>query len=399
MTLQQLQDYYAQNNLGQFKVYQDPARLGGQNYVYVPGAGSSPGGYFKVDQATLDSLNQSQLVNAGSTLIDKGGGVTSAAFSNPLSGQITNGVISGGPDLISNYYNQAQSQSQQNQEEQRVAQLNAAIKSGNTAAVEKLQPGYTLWNGAFVQSSQVPTLQSNGSTVQNGNVVGPQLPQVVQTVLDGMKSQGLALNPNIPITSQTAQEFLSFAAQNANSFLGQAQKEIAPYYQTQLKLAADTLGKSLGYNENQLLQNEKDIQNKYSDTLKNIGTNAAEKGFALSGERQLNESNLARDTQQAINQGRSALAFQEGNQVGNFAREYGASNLPNIGNSPTPRVLSGQSQFESGPSSPYYQLSPNVYNGLIGSQQFAETSAEQQRASQLEGLQNQQNANARTLSV
>lgn len=363
-------------------------------------------------------------------------------------------------NYLNNAVNQVASKQQQTSQVTQAQQLNQAISSGNTSEVERLSPGYTLYNGAFVQKSQIPSL--TGSSVQNGNVVGTPLtrtladivptktdqvsrdaqgnfflngqhitldqfkqlginadfvqpgqsvslsqatlghegglPQVTQQILDGMKAKGLTLNPNVPITPQTAQEFLSFAANNIGSFLGQAQKEIAPYYATQLKLAADSLGKSLGYNEEQLAQNEKDLQTRYSDTLKQIGVTSADQGFAQSGIRKLQEQNLATITQNDINQGRRNLAYNAGNAVASFAQRYGSTNLPNVGSSSMPRVLAGESNFDtSGPPSPFYQLSPDVYNGLTGSEQFAETSAEQQRASQLEGLYNQQNTLSRTL--
>ena len=44
-------------------------------------------------------------------------------------------------------------------EAQRVQLGNAAIKAGNVADVEKYFPGYTLWNGAFVQKTQIPQLE------------------------------------------------------------------------------------------------------------------------------------------------------------------------------------------------------------------------------------------------
>lgn len=280
---------------------------------------------------------------------------------------------------------------------------------GTGDTVYRDQNGNFYVNGQHITLDQFKTYGINADFVQPGQTVSMSqatlgheggLTNVANQVLQGMAAKGLTINPNLPITAEAAQQFMAFAAKNLNAFLPYAQKEISPYYATQLKLAADTLGRSLGFNEQQLADQEKQLEQQYGNQVRNIGEAAAENGMALSGRRQLQEQQLAQNTQNTINQNRRQLAFNEGNAVGQFAQVYGSNALPSIGGSVAPRVLPGQSNFDfSGQSSPFYSLSPSVYSGLTGSNQFAETSAEQQRASQLENLYNTYNAQQRTLTV
>src|SRR3990167_9250609 len=79
-------------------------------------------------------------------------------------------------DIEGRYGAPLRNKQQQASEEQQASQLNNAISQGNATLVEQLKPGYTIWNGAFVQKSQIPQLQAGGATVQGGNVVGPKVP-------------------------------------------------------------------------------------------------------------------------------------------------------------------------------------------------------------------------------
>ena len=53
-----------------------------------------------------------------------------------------------------------------------------------------------------------------------------------------------------------------------------------------------------------------------------------------------------------------------------------------------PRVLAGEGNFAKGGESPYYTLSDDVYNNLIGSEEFARRGAISSRTSELEGATN-----------
>lgn len=90
----------------------------------------------------------------------------------------------------------AQPQQQFIDQENAAKNVNDAIKSGDVAAVEKASPGYTLYNGAFMQKSQVPIAQANGSTVKDGNVVGPDVPGLGGVPMTA--EQKAAVAPNAP---------------------------------------------------------------------------------------------------------------------------------------------------------------------------------------------------------
>lgn len=210
-------------------------------------------------------------------------------------------------------------------------------------------------------------------------------------VMKKIYDDGKMINPNANITEKSLAEFLAIAG-----------KEINPYYASQLKLASDSLMKNLGYSQQELVSQEQDLQRKYGRSLRELGEGAADIGFAQSGLRKREEAELASETQKAIETGRRSLQYNAGQAVGKFAQQYGGmegfklpgANLPN-----QPRVLPGESQFAAGESSPYYQLSPSVYSGLVGEQEFARRGAISTRASELEGAKNLSQSLTRTLNV
>ena len=71
-------------------------------------------------------------------------------------------------------------------------------------------------------------------------------------LLDEIKARGGTVNPNIEITPETTAEFMKIA-----------EKEIDPYYTTQLKLAREGFLSSVGYDADQVAQSEKQLQAKY----------------------------------------------------------------------------------------------------------------------------------------
>lgn len=221
------------------------------------------------------------------------------------------------------------------------------------------------------------TGSTNTSTGTTTSTLPPELQDLktqLQAYLDKLKANGQGINPNIQITPELAAQFLS-----------QAQSEINPYYAGQLKLAREGLLSSVGYSKDQILQQEQNLQRTYGTNLRQLGESAADNGFALSGLRQRDEGNLATDTQNTIDQGRQALANTTGNAERSFAQQYGTSQLPSIDITGAPRVLAGQANFnQTGTSSPLYTLSPDVYNGLTGSQEYQQRADISNRTSQLE---------------
>lgn len=192
--------------------------------------------------------------------------------------------------------------------------------------------------------------------------------------LSELEKRGQVLNPNIEITPAQAAEFLA-----------KAQNEINPYFQGQIKMAKDSLLASLGYTKEELANTESDLERKYGTSLRTLGENAAETGFAQSGRRIFDENTLAQDTASTIGANRRQFANQAGNLARTFAQTYGTSELPSFNLGAAPQVASGESKFgRSLTESPLYQLSPDVYSGLIGSEEYKRRQAVSSRASELE---------------
>ena len=216
---------------------------------------------------------------------------------------------------------------------------------------------------------------------------------ITRTVLDGLAQKGLVINPNVDITPEKAAEFLAMAQKNIDAFLPQAQKELAPYYASQLALAKDALYQNLGYTADEVQRKEQDITRQYGQNVRTVGETAADVGFAQSGLRTRNEANLAYDTQNSIDSARRKLAYDSSSAVKTFAQDWGSSNL---GGAPTikaaPRVIAGGGVAQDNTDNALYQLSDNVYQGLIGTKQYEQRAAEQGRAAELEGAYRSYNA-------
>ena len=108
---------------------------------------------------------------------------------------------------------------------------------------------------------------------------------------------------------------------------------------------------------------------------------------------------MAQAAQQQIETGRRNLAFEQGTRAREFAQLYGAQQpAPTI--NAAPRV--GVEGFErGGAETPLYELSPDVYSGLIGTKEFERRGVTQSRASELEQVFREQEAikQARTLNL
>lgn len=199
--------------------------------------------------------------------------------------------------------------------------------------------------------------------------------------LKRLEQNGKVLNPNVTLTPEKVAEFMA-----------KASSEIQPFYANQLKVAKDQFLTSLGYSAAQIQNQERQLEQTYGINLRTLGEDAAERGFAQSGLRQRDERQLATDTQNTIDTNRQSLAYNAGNAARSFAGLYGTQQTPSFGLSKAPRVLAGQSSFqrELG-DSPFYELSPSVYAGLKGSEQFQQEADTRTRASELEAAFNTQN--------
>lgn len=257
--------------------------------------------------------------------------------------------------------------------------------------------------GQTVPTASLPGGQSSGATTGSGgykpvNFDLSKIPaelrpmfQELQNYMNELQKRGQVLNPNVEITPEKVAEFMA-----------QAQREIDPYYATQLKLAREGFLRSAGFASEQVQRIEKDLERKYGQQVRQIGEQAADQGFAMSGLRQEDERTLAEDTQGVIDENRRNLSFQTGSTAREYAKAFGAPDfdIPTISNAP--RVLPGVGKFDTGDGpSPLYELSNSVYDGLVGEQEFQRRTAVSARASELESALRQKNATEqlRTLTI
>ena len=206
----------------------------------------------------------------------------------------------------------------------------------------------------------------------------------MQQFLSELQKRGQSINPDVQITPERVAEFMRQAQSDIGTFMPYAEKEILPYYETQLKLAREGFLTSLGYSQQELLQNEQDLERKYQKNIQQIGEQAAERGFALSGGRQKEERETAEEAQRQVGFGRQRFGLQTGEKARQFAQTYGTAQLPTPTISAAPKV--GLEGFERRPEQEaVYTLSPEVYEGLIGSEEFAKRGALRGRAAEIEG--------------
>uniref|UniRef100_A0A7V3JAP3 LysM peptidoglycan-binding domain-containing protein n=1 Tax=candidate division CPR3 bacterium TaxID=2268181 RepID=A0A7V3JAP3_UNCC3 len=170
-------------------------------------------------------------------------------------------------------------------------------------------------------------------------------------------------------------------------FLKQAEQEVDPYYKTQLALAREEFLRQLGYSKEEILRQEEELERQYGKQLRTIGEEMAEKGFALSGPRLLEERELAETTQRQIEQARRSAQFAAGTAARTFAQQWGypETTIPTI--SATPRVLAGEPTFERPAGEiPFYEISPEVYSGLVGEKEWEKKGEIKRRAAELEQI-------------
>ena len=196
----------------------------------------------------------------------------------------------------------------------------------------------------------------------------------LDTYLKELQKKGQVLNPNIEITPAKVAEFTA-----------QAEREINPYFSGQLKLSRESLLSSLGYSADEIVRNEQALEKKYGQQVRDIASSAAEQGLAQSGLRARQEQELASDFGEQIGQTRRKFAETAAGAARTFAQQYGGRDLPSFQIAGAPTVGAGELKFDrpQGPSN-LYQLSPDLYDNLVGEQEFARRGAVSQRSSQLE---------------
>ncbi|MFZ2151694.1 MAG: hypothetical protein WAV09_01145 [Minisyncoccia bacterium] len=236
------------------------------------------------------------------------------------------------------------------------------------------QTSQTTQGGA---ASQLPTAENYGLTGQNAQTF-----DLLKGYLEKLTTNGQSINPNVEITPERVSEFMKQAQSNIDEFIPYASKEIKPFYENQLKIAREGFLRSAGYSQQQLVEHEAELERKFSETQKGIGESAAESGFAQSGMRFRQERENVDATQRALGQARSQVGNQVTGLASTFAQNFGTANLPQMNIGSTPQV--GDNSFTRNGSSPFYQLSPETYNGLKGEQEFGQEAAIRSRAAELE---------------
>lgn len=248
----------------------------------------------------------------------------------------------------------------------RVAEYNAS-RSGSTGA------------------TPMPTVQPTGNSEFDA-MLGS-----LEEYLNELEKRGQVLNPNIKIDAKTVAQFTK-----------QAEQEINPYYKGQLKMARESLLANAGFSRDEVLRTEQELERQYQQNFRQVGESAADRGFALSGIRNREEGDLATATQQTLDQNRRNLQFKTENAAREFAQLYGTDNMPSLSIGAAPSITGGETGFtRQGSSRNLYQLDPNVYQGLIGSQEFERRGAVRNRTSQLESAfrGNQALTQARSLTL
>ena len=170
--------------------------------------------------------------------------------------------------------------------------------------------------------------------------------KILKPYLDQLAKMGQMINPNIPITKEHAAEFLA-----------SAQRDVEPYYSSQLKVARQSLLSSLGFSKEETLAKEKNLERQYGLDVRKLSEQAAEIGFTFSGRRQEVERQLAEQAQADIESGRRSLGYGSEQLASAYGLKYGGANIPQETISQAPRALPGETSFaRSGTNQPLYQL-------------------------------------------
>jgi len=196
-----------------------------------------------------------------------------------------------------------------------------------------------------------------------------------QKLLDELAKQGNTVNPNIEITPEKAAEFMQ-----------KAESEINPYYAGQLKLAKEDFLTSVGYDRDSILRLEQGYADQYKKGFKQIGETAADTGFALSGRRIGQETDIDTATNRQIQENRIGLQGRAGELMRTFQRQYAGlpgfeAQTATIEKAPT---VGGGAFNTSTESTPLYNLDPSIYDKLIGEQEYLRRAATKTRQSELE---------------
>ena len=250
------------------------------------------------------------------------------------------------------------------------------IAGGNFTLAEAQQAlGVTTETPRTLEPTAPVTGGQTGQIVtQTGQPEFDSLLENLRSFLADLQRRGQVINPNIEITPERLAEFMSLAEQ-----------EINPFFASQLRLAREGFLQDLGFGTEEILAQEQEAERLHRQSLRSLGEEAAETGFALSGRRQTAERELAETTQLGLERGRRRFEFGAGQAARQFAGLFGGgeTTIPTIPG--TPQAIPGERSFErTGGVSPLFELNPDVFDRLIGEREFERRGAVRSRASDLE---------------
>jgi hypothetical protein len=224
------------------------------------------------------------------------------------------------------------------------------------------------------ERTEEPTAKE--ATDRPGSVTGnkqlDEMLSVLRQQMEEMRARGQSVNPNIEITPERIAQFLT-----------QAEQEINPYYQSQLKMAKEGYLSSVGYTRDEILRLEEDLTRKFKTGHRTLGEGMAEQGFTLSGMRQREERELAEGAQRQAEATRAAAAFQEQQRARQLASEWGTGAVSEFKLPEAPKFTASGQVIGGSRDLPMFQLGGG-FSDLIGSREFERRGAVSQRQSQLE---------------
>jgi len=208
--------------------------------------------------------------------------------------------------------------------------------------------------------------KTQGLEIYSGATGIPELDATMKMMEDYMEQlikNGQIINPDV-----------TFTPEEIAGFVAQASQELDPYYAQQLKIATDNFLREIGYDVESLKLTQEQAEKQYQRNLRSLGEEMAESGFAYSGLRKEKERQLAEETQQAIQEKRRPLEYGAGSKAREFAQLWGTENVPGAELPGLPSITPGvETWLKTTANQPLYQLSTDIYGGLVGSKEKEKT--------------------------
>ena len=331
-------------------------------------------------QAALDKISQSSLSDSqkATALKAVASTISSPSISRNLIGNLPTTIVTPTlrPELLST--------SSSSLSAAQKADLQKALDKINQSSLPASEKAKLLQGIATVVSKsrtlpeepeeieELEEMEEMEEMYETGNPELDEILKVLKRQLEEITKRGQMVNPNIELTPERVAEFMA-----------QAEREINPYYQTQLKLAREGFLSSLGYTKEEVGKFEQDLTKKFRSEFRSLGESAAERGFTLSGLRRRDESELATQTQRQAEDVRSRAAFQAEQQARQLGSEWGKEAITPLSFSEMPQFTATGEVLKGTRELPMFNLG-STYDDLIGSREFERRGAVKSRKSELE---------------